>query len=433
MFSTPAPPTRGDVPQRPSALQTSICTDFLGTEAGSVRGIFATCPRLNVMKEIDRRAALKTVAGSVVAGGVLACSRRIPEPGARDTQPPVGLALDEARVASTFRLERNTPFPTFDPFLFCVHHQDAFPAGNGRFGPNVPLAGRNLGQDFSAKDGFSMYHGREIPGFPRHPHRGFETITVVRQGRLDHSDSLGARARYGDGDVQWLTAGAGIEHAEMFPLLSERSDNPLDLFQIWLNLPGRSKFASPAFSMIWANMTQTRSLTDDEGHPIQLTVRAGALGDLRVSGTPPDSWAADPKNDVAVATIELGPGARFRLPPALPGSDRALYLISGAQVALGQVQLHRGYGARLDSHLPLTLQAGSDAVELLLLQGRPIGEPVAKRGPFVMNSDAELRQAYVDYRKTEFGGWPWESAGPVHGTSPERFALRPDGKIEKPT
>lgn len=383
------------------------------------------------MKEVDRRVALKSVAGTVALGSVLACSRRVPEPGVRDSTP-APLALDEARVKTTFRLQKNTPFPTFDPFLFCVHHQDAFPAGNGRFGPSVSLDGRNLGQDFSAKDGFSMYHGREVPGFPRHPHRGFETITVVRKGRLDHADSLGARARYGDGDVQWLTAGAGIEHAEMFPLLSERSENPLDLFQIWLNLPKRSKFADPAFSMIWANMTRESSLTDDEGRPIRLTVRAGALGDLRVPGTPAHSWAADPKNDVAVATIELAPGATFRLPAALPGTDRALYLISGSQVALGGAQLLPGHGARLDSHLPLTLQAGNDSVELLLLQGRPIGEPVAKRGPFVMNTEDELRQAYLDYRKTQFGGWPWDDAAPVHGPSPDRFAVHPSGKTEKP-
>jgi redox-sensitive bicupin YhaK (pirin superfamily) len=81
------------------------------------------------------------------------------------------------------------------------------------------LEGRRLGADFEGLDGWSMYHGRTIPGFPQHPHRGFETVTVVRRGLLDHSDSLGATARYGEGDVEWLTAGRGILHAEMFPLV----------------------------------------------------------------------------------------------------------------------------------------------------------------------------------------------------------------------
>ena len=88
-----------------------------------------------------------------------------------------------------------------------------------------------MGNDFSNKDGWSMYHGRSIPGFPRHPHRGFETLTVVSKGTIDHADSLGASARYGDGDAQWLTAGDGINHSEMFPLFNQSGNNKLDFFQ----------------------------------------------------------------------------------------------------------------------------------------------------------------------------------------------------------
>jgi len=109
-------------------------------------------------------------------------------------------------------------WPTLDPFLFCVHHDDAYPAGNDKLGPAASLDGRELGMDFQPKDGWRMYHGEVVPGFPQHPHRGFETVTIVRQGLIDHSDSLGATARFGRGDVQWLTAGKGISHCEMFPL-----------------------------------------------------------------------------------------------------------------------------------------------------------------------------------------------------------------------
>lgn len=383
------------------------------------------------MKEIDRRVALATV---VTSGIGLSCSRRDPEPVSRAHAPrDPSSSLGDARVASTFALSKNAPFPTFDPFLFCVHHQDHYPRGNGRFGPLASLADRDMGQDFSAKDGFSMYHGLEVPGFPRHPHRGFETITVVRKGRLDHSDSLGARARYGDGDVQWLTAGAGIEHAEMFPLLHEAEDNPLDLFQIWLNLPGRSKFAPPAFSMLWASTIPSRELADTRGLKARVTVRAGRLLDLQAKGTPPNSWAADPQNDVAVATLELEPHATVRLPTALPGVSRTFYVISGGSVELAGSTLSAGQGAKLDSHLPLTIRADGGPSEFLLLQGRPIGEPVKKRGPFVMNTELELRQAFLDYRATQFGGWPWANSGPVHGPDPTRFARRPDGSNETPT
>src|ERR687889_681419 len=111
------------------------------------------------------------------------------------------------------------PWKTLDPFLICVHHDDAYPRGDDRMAPAASLAGRQLGMDFEGKDGWRMYHGDVVPGFPQHPHRGFETVTIVRSGYIDHSDSLGAAARFGPGDVQWLTAGAGVVHCEMFPLL----------------------------------------------------------------------------------------------------------------------------------------------------------------------------------------------------------------------
>lgn len=95
---------------------------------------------------------------------------------------------------------------TADPFLFCVHHDDRFPRGNDHMGPDASLDGRHIGQDFVIKDGWRMYHGERVPGFPYHPHRGFETITVVRKGMVDHADSMGAAGRYGDGDMQWMTA-----------------------------------------------------------------------------------------------------------------------------------------------------------------------------------------------------------------------------------
>src|ERR1700743_88728 len=101
------------------------------------------------------------------------------------------------------------PWDTIDPFLFCVHHDDAYPKGNGRFGPDASLAGRAIGQDFGGKGGWSMYHRGSVPVFPAHPPRGFETVPIVRQGLTDHADSLGAAARFGGGDVQWLTAGKG--------------------------------------------------------------------------------------------------------------------------------------------------------------------------------------------------------------------------------
>src|SRR5258706_10945289 len=157
------------------------------------------------------------------------------------------------------------PWETFDPFLFCVHHDDAYPAGNEQLGPAASLAGRDIGQDFAGKDGWRMYHGDVIPGFPQHPHPGFETVTIVRRGIIDHSDSLGATARFGAGDVQWLTAGEGIVHAEMFPLRERTKPNPLELFQIWLNLPSAGKLVKTPFSLLWGRRVPARGFSHAAG------------------------------------------------------------------------------------------------------------------------------------------------------------------------
>ena len=104
------------------------------------------------------------------------------------------------------------PMPTDSPFLFAVHHLDKYPPGDKNMGPAASLRGHNIGADFGHADGWSMYHGEVIPGFPKHPHRGFETITVARQGYVDHTDSLGNGGRFGGGDVQWIvTPTANLE------------------------------------------------------------------------------------------------------------------------------------------------------------------------------------------------------------------------------
>lgn len=324
------------------------------------------------------------------------------------------------------------PWPTVDPFLFCVHHVDAYPAGNEKLGPAASLAGRELGQDFAGKDGWRMYHGQVVPGFPQHPHRGFETVTIVRSGYIDHSDSLGAAARFGPGDVQWLTAGGGIVHAEMFPLLSQQAPNPVELFQIWLNLPARDKLAPPHFTMLWGRDIPTVIRRDEAGRTTRITLIAGRLGDAQAPSPPPRSWAAQPGSDLAIWSLQLAPGAHVTLPAAADAkTGRTLYFFRGASVRIGDERLssHRGVSVRADRQIELV--AGDDATEILLLQARPIGEPVASHGPFVMNTRAEIQQAFSDYQRTRFGGWPWPADDPVHARDEERFARHADGRIER--
>ena len=321
------------------------------------------------------------------------------------------------------------PWGTVDPFLFCVHHDDAYPAGNDKLGPAVSLAGRQLGMDFEVRDGFRMYHGHVVPGFPQHPHRGFETVTIVRRGLIDHSDSLGAAARFGRGDVQWLTAGGGIVHSEMFPLLDKSGPNPVELLQIWLNLPAEDKLVEPHFAMLWGDEIPHVMSTDGK---TEITVVAGELDGRRAPSPPPRSWAARKDTDVAIWTIRMDAGASWTLPPA--GHEdtlRTLYFFAGPSLRIGERKLDEHLAALVRADAPITLEAGDGECELLLLQGRPIAEPVVQHGPFVMNSRQEIQQAMQDYRRTGFGGWPWPSDDPVHGTDGVRFAKHADGKIEK--
>ena len=324
------------------------------------------------------------------------------------------------------------PWATADPFLFCVHHVDAYPAGNPQLGPAASLAGRDLGQDFAGKDGWRMYHGQVVPGFPQHPHRGFETVTLVRRGLIDHSDSLGATARFGRGDVQWLTAGKGIVHAEMFPLVDPRGPNPLELFQIWLNLPAADKLVDPHFSMLWSAAIPTVTARDAAGRETEVTVVAGRFGEAQAPSPPPRSWAARPDTDVAIWTIRLAPEAQLLLPPAVAGSRRSLFYFRGRTLTLAGRALPPSSGVTLRPDAEVALANGPDDAELLLLQGRPIAEPVVQYGPFVMNTPAEIQQAFLDYRKTGFGGWPWPSDDPVHAREEGRFARHVDGRLERP-
>jgi redox-sensitive bicupin YhaK (pirin superfamily) len=325
-------------------------------------------------------------------------------------------------------------WPTIDPFLFVAHHRDDYPPGNGAMAPAASLGGRALGQDFSGKDGWSMYHGRTVPGFPQHPHRGFETITYVRRGFIDHSDSLGATARFGRGDTQWMTAGAGVVHSEMFPLIDEVDPNPTELFQIWLNLPAADKLVDPYFTMIWSEDTPVITETDDQGRTAAITVVVGPLHGRTPTAPPPDSWASKEHAEVAIWHVTLDPGASWELPATIhPETNRALYAFAGSFVDVGEERLDAGRGAIVATDRAMRLTAGPDGVEVLVMTGRPIAEPIAQYGPFVMNTNAEIHQTMIDYQRTGFGGWPWASDDPVHPSASGRFAIHADGRRNEPS
>jgi quercetin 2,3-dioxygenase len=322
-------------------------------------------------------------------------------------------------------------WPVSNPFLFCAHHLDDFPAGNEEMGPEKSLLkGRNIGQDFTIKDGWRMYHGETIPGFPAHPHRGFETVTVVTKGLVDHADSHGQAGRYGNGDVQWMTAGAGLQHSEMFPLLNHESKNPTELFQVWLNLPKAKKFAKPHFKMLWSEDIPLVKLKDENGKSVEVNVIAGKLGNVTALDPAPDSWAAELENEVAIWTIKMEAGAQWKIPSATVQVNRSLFFYQGSSVSIDGQKIDSGQAIQVKPDQDLVIENGDSDGYFLLLQGKPINEPIMQYGPFVMNTNAEIQQAMHDYQRTEFGGWPWTRRDVVHPREKGRFARHQDGTDE---
>ncbi|MDR0780743.1 MAG: pirin family protein, partial [Pseudomonadales bacterium] len=154
-------------------------------------------------------------------------------------------------------------------------------------------------------------------------------------------------------------------------------------------------------------------------------------GSTRALNPPPHSWAADPAHGVCIWVIDMAPHATWSLPAAAPLLNRTLYFFAGEQLQIGADALPVLHSCSLRSDAAHALHNGPLPARLLLLQGKPIGEPVAHYGPFVMNTRAELMQAFNDYQRDQFGGWPWPRTDPVHGNR-GRFARHADGREEQP-
>lgn len=320
-----------------------------------------------------------------------------------------------------------------DPFIIAMHHRDTFPNGNGKMGPEVMPPGKNNGKDFDMNTDWRMYHGDTISGFPVHPHRGFETITVMIEGFADHFDSKGSKGRYGQGDVQWMTAGAGVQHSEMFPMLNDHENNPMELFQIWLNLPKKSKFAKPDYKMFWHENIPVVKKADQSGHFFEVKLIAGEYLGVKSPDPLPASWAYERSNHVGIWLITLEPNAEFTIPSISKTLNRVLFNYEGGSITIENAEIGVKHYAELQGDNEILVQNGNKKTKLLLLEGEPINEPTVAYGPFVMNTEGEIRKAITDYQLTQFGGWPWDQEDPVNEKESDRFASYNDGKhIEYP-
>jgi quercetin 2,3-dioxygenase len=228
-------------------------------------------------------------------------------------------------------------------------------------------------------------------GVGEHPHRGFETVTVVYQGEVEHRDSTGNKGRIGPGDVQWMTASSGIVHEEMHSREFTAKGGTMEMVQLWVNLPASLKMSPPGYQDILAPRTPVFRLAGGAG---TVRVIAGAFetakGPARTF-TPIDLWDL---------RLEAKKTAKIRVPE---GHATALLFLRGGALVNGADAVDEGELAVLDRHgEEISIEAGA-ASTILLLSGAPIDEPVVGYGPFVMNTEAEIRKALEDYRSGQMG------------------------------
>jgi redox-sensitive bicupin YhaK (pirin superfamily) len=228
-------------------------------------------------------------------------------------------------------------------------------------------------------------------GVGEHPHRGFETVTIVYQGEVAHRDSTGAGGKIGPGDVQWMTAASGILHEELHSAEFTRTGGTLEMVQLWVNLPARDKMSTPGYQTILSTDIPSVDLADGAGSVRVIAGEYdGAKGPARTF-SPIDVW------DVR---LNSGHSVEFDMPE---GRTLALVVLRGNVTVNGSDVAHQAQMVLLDrANREVMLEASSDAT-VLLLGGEPLGEPIVGHGPFVMNTTQEINQAITDFHLGKFG------------------------------
>lgn len=229
-----------------------------------------------------------------------------------------------------------------------------------------------------------------IAGFPPHPHRGFETVTYLLNGRMRHQDNTGNEGVIEPGGIQWMTAGSGIVHSEM----PEQQDGLLEGFQLWINLPSAHKMDRPAYQEHDATNIPTETREGATIKVISGVTSQGTAGPVR-----------QPLTDPVYLDVTLQPGTEF-IENLATDHNAFVYVINGQLVLEDtdedQVELGRDQLAVLSKGDTVALRSGDQASRFLLVAGKPLNEPVARGGPFVMNTAAEVRQAFSDYQRGNF-------------------------------
>ena len=209
--------------------------------------------------------------------------------------------------------------------------------------------------------------------------------------------------------------------------MNTEHENTTELFQIWLNLPASKKMVEPAYKMLWNDSIPEAVFTNSQNKKTVVTIIAGAVGNVQAPAPAPDSWAADPENEVAIWHLNLEASASWELPAASKEVNRMFYFFEGDTLEVDGQEISPGKVLELVASQNVEIKNGAKASRCLLLQGKPINERVVQYGPFIMNSEAEIEQAFSDYRKSQFGVWPWPRPDQVFEKSKGRFAHFSDG------
>jgi redox-sensitive bicupin YhaK (pirin superfamily) len=267
---------------------------------------------------------------------------------------------------------------------FHVHSMFSYSTHGGILSPFLLL-------DYAAPEAFTPTTRRR--GVGEHPHRGFETVTIVYKGEVSHRDSTGKGGTIGPGDVQWMTAASGILHEEFHSEAFARSGGPMHMVQLWVNLPAKDKMAAPGYQAIVAADIPSVELPGGAG---RVRVIAGDFGGAKgpaLTFTPMHVWDL---------SLKAGGDADFQLPD---GWNTALIILGGEVEANGATAREAQMVLLDPEGTGVTLKSREGATALLL-SGEPIDEPIAGYGPFVMNTEAEIEKAILDFNSGHFGEIP---------------------------
>jgi redox-sensitive bicupin YhaK (pirin superfamily) len=243
----------------------------------------------------------------------------------------------------------------------------------------IGTQGLRMIDPFLLLDEFKSEHADDyIKGFPDHPHRGFETVTVMLQGAMEHRDSVGNRGLLGPGSVQWMTAGRGLVHSEM----PQQREGAMWGFQLWVNLPARLKMTAPRYQDVAPAAVPETDVADARVRVLAGEI-AGTEGPVRGVETAP-----------TLLDVTVPAGGTFHT-DEIPAHHTTFAYVAEGELSFGGRAVAAG---NLAVFGPGRSVVATGAGRMLLVAGAPIGEPVARRGPFVMNTDEEIRQAYADYR-----------------------------------